>query len=125
KGFYFGLESRMGRAWTLNAYADAFSWSWLRYRVDAPARGTELMAQLTFQPDKNLTLYGRYRVTGKPVNRQVPENKLREARQATHQTARIHAEYRFSRRLRLRARVDNTQSGRASCRGRAQATARG
>lgn len=109
KGFYFGLESRMGRAWTLNAYADAFSWSWLRYHVDAPARGTELMAQLTFQPDKNLTLYGRYRVTGKPVNRQVPENKLREARQATHQTARIHAEYRFSRRLRLRVRVDKTR----------------
>ncbi|QEC52928.1 hypothetical protein EDD80_105135 [Anseongella ginsenosidimutans] len=106
RGIYLGLESRFSPAWTLTAYADAFSWSWLRYRVDAPSSGYELLAQLSFRPDKKFLLYGRYRKTSKPRNREIDGNHLWEATETRQEAARIHAEYHISRRLRLRTRVD-------------------
>lgn len=106
KGWYLGLESRFGSNWTLTAYADSFSWSWLRYRIDAPSSGYELLVQLRFRPVKELNIYGRYRKTSKPLGRETAENPLREIFSATLQTARIDLSYQPDRRLRLRSRID-------------------
>ncbi|HYH56141.1 MAG TPA: hypothetical protein VD772_05980, partial [Anseongella sp.] len=70
QGFYLGAEARFSTAWTLAAYADGFSYSWLRYQVDAPSKGHELSARLIYNPGKRFTAYGRYRTTTKVRNQE-------------------------------------------------------
>lgn len=107
KGIYIGAEARFSDAWTLTAYADSFSWSWLRYRTDAPSQGYELSARLVFRPVKKFTLYGSYRKTVKPRNLKVPENSLHILSFNAQRTTRLHSEYRVNRRLRFRCRAEH------------------
>lgn len=67
RGFYSGVTARMQK-WTLTGYADVFRFPWLKYRVDAPGWGHELLGQLSYQPDKRSAFYLRYRFREKPQN---------------------------------------------------------
>src|SRR5690606_36753850 len=42
-------------------YADLFRFPWLKYRTNAPSAGRELLAALTYTPDKHTEAFIRYR----------------------------------------------------------------
>lgn len=67
-GLYAGLAIRPGYGFTLTAYADVFSFPWLRYRVDRPSNGSEYLAQLTWRPNKQTEVYTRYVYQDKAIN---------------------------------------------------------
>jgi len=58
-GFFTGLQLKPIPRWTLTAYADFFSFPWLKYRVDAPSKGNDYLLQATFKPAKTTELYIR------------------------------------------------------------------
>jgi hypothetical protein len=71
-GVYLGMSFRPGHGLTVDAYADVFSFPWLKSGTDAPAWGKEYFVQLVYKPSKKLELSSRLRAERKEVN--VPAN---------------------------------------------------
>jgi hypothetical protein len=67
-GFYSGISIRPADGWKLDAYADIFKFPWLKYLVDAPSRGTDFLAQLSYTPNRQLEIYTRFRTESKQAN---------------------------------------------------------
>jgi len=67
-GIYLGFSLRPIYRWSVNAYADIYCFPWLKYRMHAPAQGSDYLLQLIFTPDKKTTLSLRYRSQKKPLN---------------------------------------------------------
>ncbi|WP_018617053.1 ComEA family DNA-binding protein [Segetibacter koreensis] len=68
KGLFTGISIKPVTFLKIDAYADIFSFPWLRYRVDAPSNGTEYLLQLTYKPNKQFELYSRLRNENKAIN---------------------------------------------------------
>lgn len=68
KGIYAGLNIIPNKSWTFSAYIDQFSFPWLKYLVDAPSSGYEVLAQLVYSPRKNFRIQGRFKSEIKPQN---------------------------------------------------------
>ncbi|MDR0729669.1 MAG: helix-hairpin-helix domain-containing protein [Prevotellaceae bacterium] len=56
-GFYVGLQWLPFSDITVSAYADAFRFPWMRYRMYAPSHGFEYWAQIDYRP---ATAFGMY-----------------------------------------------------------------
>ncbi|HEX2608166.1 MAG TPA: hypothetical protein VHK91_12335, partial [Flavisolibacter sp.] len=67
-GTYVALAWRPVYTLQVSGYSDHYRFPWLKYRVDAPAAGSEHLAQVQYQPDKKSTLYLRYRISNQPLN---------------------------------------------------------
>ncbi|MCX2574266.1 helix-hairpin-helix domain-containing protein [Pedobacter sandarakinus] len=73
KGFYTGLNIIPNKRWSLSFYADYFRFPWLKYRVDAPSKGYELLAQLAYTPTKTFKVLGRFKKETKQQNTDLEE----------------------------------------------------
>lgn len=67
-GIYTGITIRPRHGWKLDAYADIFQFPWLRFGADAPGRGVEYFCQLTYTPNRKISIQARYRREIKPAN---------------------------------------------------------
>jgi len=78
KGFYAGLNITPIKAWTIAIYADYFKFPWLKFRVDAPSDGYEVLGQITYTPTKTFKAVLRYKSEIKQQNTDldVPINYL-------------------------------------------------
>ena len=61
EGLYFGVEAHPIRNWKVGAYFDMYSFPWLGYRRDGPARGEDYFAQVDFSPNRDLEMYWRFK----------------------------------------------------------------
>ncbi|MFI5453010.1 helix-hairpin-helix domain-containing protein [Pedobacter sp. UC225_61] len=68
KGFYAGLNIIPLKAWTIAIYADYFKFPWLKFRVDAPSDGYEVLGQITYTPTKTFKAVLRYKSELKQQN---------------------------------------------------------
>ncbi|MEP7171570.1 MAG: hypothetical protein ABI855_19520, partial [Bacteroidota bacterium] len=68
KGFYSGITLKPFSTITLATSFDAFTFPWLRYQVNAPSSGYEFLSQLTYAPNKKVSMYVRYKQQTKPEN---------------------------------------------------------
>lgn len=67
-GIYIGLKFTHSRKLSITAYFDQFNFPWLKYRVNEPSNGTELLARVDLNPTKKLNVYGQYRREIKDIN---------------------------------------------------------
>jgi hypothetical protein len=67
-GLFTGISIKPSSTWRIDAYMDVFSFPWLKYLVDAPSRGTDFFAQLTYLPNKQTEIYTRFRNETKEAN---------------------------------------------------------
>jgi hypothetical protein len=67
-GLYSGISIKPTPMWRIDAYADFFSFPFLKYQVDGPSRGREYLTQVTYIPNKQIELYIRYRNDSKQTN---------------------------------------------------------
>ncbi len=67
-GLYWGIKVIPNRKWQLAAYYDIFYFPWLKFRVDAPTQGDEMLLRLTHKPSKKVSLFIQYRQENKPRN---------------------------------------------------------
>lgn len=67
-GFFIGTQIRPLNGWQLSAYADMYRFPFLKYRVSAPTRGWDYLAQVMYVPGKRTEIYLRYRTESKPIN---------------------------------------------------------
>lgn len=68
KGFYAGISIHPSGPWQITAYADFFKFPWLRFRTDAPSTGGDYLVQLNYNPNKNVSIYSRFRAESKATN---------------------------------------------------------
>ena len=68
KDLYAGFRFQLFPNWALSAYIDNFNFPWLKYRVDAPSRGSEYLIQLENTSSENVYYYFRFRQKNKQIN---------------------------------------------------------
>ena len=67
-GIYWGLKYTLNKQFNLTAYYDSFRFPWLRFRVNAPSKGNDVMLRLNYIPSGNVRLYGQFRRKNKEIN---------------------------------------------------------
>jgi hypothetical protein len=107
KGFYTGIAIRPNIYWRIDAYADFYKFPWLRFRVDAPSTtGSDYLIQATYQPNKQLNLYVRYRSESKYINFNPDVLTLSPVVPKPRQNFRTQISYKVTPAITLRERVE-------------------
>ncbi|HET6995048.1 MAG TPA: helix-hairpin-helix domain-containing protein [Chitinophagaceae bacterium] len=106
KGFYAGISIRPAAAWQINAYSDIYKFPWLKYRVDAPSYGKDFLIQFTYTPNKQIEIHARYRNETKQLDQ--GSGITNYLARINRQNWRIQVNYKISRTLTLRNRVELT-----------------
>jgi hypothetical protein len=106
KGLYTGISIRPNTVIRIDAYADVFSFPWLRYRVDAPTTGTEYLVQLTYHPNKQVEAYTRYKNENKAINISGSTLPTNQPYITPRQNWRTQISYSPNRQFSLRHRVE-------------------
>lgn len=108
KGIYVGLNINPTKAWNLSFYADYFKFPWLKFRVDAPSNGYEILSQLTYTPTKTLKAFIRYKLELKQQNTdlEVPINFLDNVKRESY---RADVSWRLSKTIRFQNRIEVSQ----------------
>lgn len=107
KGMLLGLIAKPSKAFSVSAYYDQFTFPWLRYQIDAPSRGYQYLAQLTYKPSKKLEMYVRIRERDRLENTDVTINEGLEYLVQEKQTNyRFNYSYKISESVKLKGRVE-------------------
>ena len=106
KGLFAGLTIKPIPSIRLDAYADAFSFPWLRYRVDAPTTGSDYLLQLTYRPNKQVEVYTRYKNERKAINSSGLNLATRQFFVRPRQNWRTQVSYKINREVTLKNRVE-------------------
>jgi hypothetical protein len=105
-GFYWGLRVRPTATLAVNAYCDIYKFPWLKYRTDVPSSGRDYLIQVTYQPNKQMELYARYRNERKPVNNTVLDTEMHEVDPRLRQQFRVHLSCLLMSKLSWQNRMD-------------------
>lgn len=67
-GFYCGIKFFPQRQWELAVFLDAFRFPQIKYGIDTPSSGKDLLAQLTYRASTNLNMSLKYKFKEKEKN---------------------------------------------------------
>ncbi len=90
----------------MNTYADYFTFPWMRYLVDAPSSGHEVLFQSTYRPDKKLELYFRFRQQEKARNSRYQDGTVTEIENVLQRNYRINFSYKVTDGITLKSRAE-------------------
>jgi hypothetical protein len=107
KGLYIGMLAQLHRRLGLTAFADHFSFPWLKYRVDAPSRGSEYTARLTYTPSRRTEIQLQYRVQQKQLNPSDADTYTTFPETESRQNFRISFNVKPTAALILKSRVES------------------
>ncbi|HSV87687.1 MAG TPA: helix-hairpin-helix domain-containing protein [Bacteroidales bacterium] len=105
EGLYLGLSARLSQQWNISAYADHFSFPWMRYRTYLPSKGYEYLVQVNYRPKRGTEMYLRYRIKNKPLNTSNPE-MIVHLDDVVRQNVRFHVNFPISPSFTLRNRIE-------------------
>lgn len=109
-GTFIGLEAKPSKTISISAFADRFSFDWLRFQTDAPSTGHRLLAQIDYKPSKKMTAYFRYRKRSRGRNDNTVSNEgLRSLSQEGLANYRLNFAYQVTKEIELKSRVEFTR----------------
>ncbi len=109
-GTFIGLEAKPIKTITISAFADRFSFDWLRFQTDAPSTGHRLLAQVDYKPSKKMSAYFRYRKRSRGRNDNSISNEgLKGLSQENLVNYRLHFAYKVTKEIELKSRVEFTR----------------
>jgi hypothetical protein len=104
RGYLMAVNLRLFSRLKWDGYVDFYSFPWLGYYADAPARGRDYQFTLHYSPRKQIEMYLRYRSEEKERNEGGEiSNKLAVNKRNSW---RFHIDYMISGTLRLRQRIE-------------------
>jgi hypothetical protein len=106
KGFYSGISFRPRSGLQIDIYYDMFIFPWLKYLVDAPANGRDMLFQLTYQPNKSWNLNLSYKNEIKAGNVSTPNSITHGIESPVKQRWRITNDFNFNRRFSFNSRME-------------------
>lgn len=104
-GLYTGISAKLAPKLSLSAYADLFSFSWLKSGVDQPSKGVEYSVQTNYAISKTAVVTMRYRFRQKQENEPGFRN-TNFASAYSRESFRLNIEYQISQNLKLGNRVE-------------------
>ncbi len=111
-GYYAGLQIHPHPRWHLAAYFDQYRFPWVRFAVPRPSTGYDALLLVEHRPRHWLTVYLQARTETREAGASWTDargRRLDAVRPETRQSLRLHGDYRFSPRLRLRARIEGVR----------------
>ncbi len=106
KGFYAGLSFRATAGLRINFYQDLFIFPWLKFGVDAPSGGRDLLLQLVYQPTKYWQLTGLFRKESKWINGAILQTGMPPMVNPEKRRIRIESDFTISRSLQFTSRLE-------------------
>ena len=106
-GYYVGLQVQASPRWKASVYFDQYRFPWVHFGVPLPSSGYEAFAVIEHKPRRWLTVYLQGRTETKEAGTRIVDERgrlLDAVQPEARQSVRLHGDYLFSRRLRLRAR---------------------
>jgi hypothetical protein len=105
-GLYLGISIKPFGGIKINAYTDVYKFPWLKYRVDGPSSGKDFLVQLTYEPNKKVEIYTRYRHESKQINESDNNAITNYLITKPRQNWRVHFSYALNPNFTLRSRID-------------------
>ena len=105
QALFIGIEAIPHQYLSLSAYADRFSFPWLRFQTDAPSHGSRLFTQLSYQPNKKLESYVRYRRRVKGKNNSTNKGIDKVVVEASS-SLRLHFSYQATNSIQIKNRIE-------------------
>jgi len=106
KGFYSGFSIRPAAGLQLEMYYDIFIFPWLKYQVDAPSAGRDMLFQTTYQPNKLWKLNVLYKNEIKTGNITLLNSVTHGLVSPVKQRWRLATDYTFTRALSFSSRME-------------------
>ncbi len=107
KGFFAGTSILLSKKFSLQAYADYFSFPWLKFLQDSPSHGVEYRAQLFYNHSRLVKMYIKYRYKQKEVNSSNENNGIVNYLQnETKSNWQYQISYQINERFSLRNRIE-------------------
>ncbi|MDH7461924.1 hypothetical protein QEG73_11575 [Chitinophagaceae bacterium 26-R-25] len=106
RGFYAGISLKPFSAIRIDAYADAFSFPWLKYLVDAPSRGKDYLIQLTYLPNKRTTFSLLFKSKTKQKSFLSDSNATKVLTDLPQNNLRIQSSTQLNEKIALGSRVE-------------------
>jgi hypothetical protein len=114
KGLYAGLNINPNKHWAFSFYGDYFRFPWLKYRVDEPSKGYEILSQAVYMPSKGFKALLRFKTERKQQNTDldVPVNFLDDVNKTGYR-AEINWQLNKSWSFQNRAEISQFKKGSA------------
>jgi hypothetical protein len=106
QGMFAAVSMRPAGGWRIDGYADLFQSEWLRYRVNAPAKGSDFMLSVDWKPDKISELSLRFKQESKPRNIEGPVGVIAVPVPQGRQSWRFQCNIKVDNSLQWRNRVE-------------------
>ena len=107
KGMLMGIVAKPLKKITISAYYDQFVFPWLKYQINAPSKGYQYLAQLTYKPSKKMEMYVRIRERDKQKNTDVDlEEGIDYLVHEKQTNYRFHYSYKISESFKIKGRVE-------------------
>ncbi len=106
RGFFAGITLRPTDAWRVDAYSDFYSFPWLKFRINAPTKGSDYFVQVTYKPNKVFEIYTRFKSESKSINYNPNNNVLSPTLPQPKQDWRIQFSYKINPTYTFRSRVE-------------------
>jgi hypothetical protein len=113
-GIYAGMKLKLNSAWTLNSYVDLFKFPWMKYQVDAPSEGHEILIQPTYKPNKQLEIYARYREQLRQKNSRDSDGTVTEIEDVLQRNYRLNISFTISEAFTIKSRIEYVTINRPS-----------
>ncbi len=113
-GIYVGGNFELNANWDLNAYIDFFKSPWLRFRVDTPSEGHEVLGQLKYRPNSDVELFFRVREQTKMQNSREYDGNIRPVEETTQTAYRLSGRFKLNGGWQLKSRIDYVTDFRQS-----------
>ncbi len=110
RGLYLGIKVMPTTRWTFSSFYDQFIFPWNGFGASFPTWGHEFMAQLQYQPSREMSMYLRWRSDNKETNASdLADGQQIEVITPTHrQSLRFHFQYKVHRNLTIRSRIERS-----------------
>ena len=114
RGLYAGLKLNLSREFSINSYLDVFKFPWMKFQVDGPSGGYEIMIQPSYKPSRSLEIYTRFRQQMRQKNSRDSDGTITGLEDVLQRNYRINFNYKISEAFRLKSRVEYVTINRAS-----------
>ena len=111
EGFYFGAEFHPYPKWTILAYYDLYEFPWLKYRVNSPSSGQDYLSQIEYNPNKEVSVYLRFKHETKPENSN--DEKIKMPIDVSKKQYRLHLSAKLNENWEIRNRLELSEYTKA------------
>lgn len=112
--FLLGAEAAINRYLSMSGYVDYFWSNWLRFRVDGPSEGMDVLAQLNYSPGRNTQTYLRFRYKAKEINASAVTEGLNTLVPQEKMNIRLHGAFNIGPSIKLRSRAEYVNFNQAN-----------